>query len=71
MARVNIDLCFPEWTEAERQRMLEETIFSTTMAIFETGIAWFWSKNVCAVCSASAVWNIWKPHSATGRAPYC
>jgi Kdo2-lipid IVA lauroyltransferase/acyltransferase len=44
MARVNIDLCFSEWTEAERQRVLEETIFSTTMAIFETGIAWFWSK---------------------------
>jgi KDO2-lipid IV(A) lauroyltransferase len=42
MARINIELCFPHWTEAERQRVLDETVFSTAMAIFETGIAWFW-----------------------------
>lgn len=44
MAKVNIDLCFPDWSEAERQRVLDETLFSTSMAIFETGIAWFWPK---------------------------
>lgn len=44
MARINIDMCFSEWSEAERQRVLDETLFSTSMAIFETGIAWFWSK---------------------------
>lgn len=44
MAQVNIDLCFPHLSEAERQKLLDETLFSTTMAIFETGIAWFWSK---------------------------
>lgn len=44
MAQVNIDLCFPHLSEAERQKLLDETLFSTAMAIFETGIAWFWSK---------------------------
>lgn|SRR5690554_1235010 len=43
MARINIDLCFAQWSEAERQKILDETLFSTAMAIFETGIAWFWS----------------------------
>ncbi len=43
-ARVNIDLCFPELSEAERQAILDESRFSTAMAIFETGIAWFWPK---------------------------
>lgn len=44
MAQVNIELCFPDLSEAERHKMLDETRFSTAMAIFETGIAWFWSK---------------------------
>lgn len=44
MARVNIDLCFPDWSAPERQKILDETLFSTSMAIFETGIAWFWPK---------------------------
>lgn len=44
MARINIGLCFPQWSEAERQKVLDETQFSTAMAIFETGIAWFWPK---------------------------
>ncbi|HWV16711.1 MAG TPA: LpxL/LpxP family Kdo(2)-lipid IV(A) lauroyl/palmitoleoyl acyltransferase [Cellvibrio sp.] len=43
-ARVNLRLCFPELSDAERNKLLDETIFSTTMAVFETGIAWFWSR---------------------------
>jgi Kdo2-lipid IVA lauroyltransferase/acyltransferase len=41
-AKINIDLCFPELTDQERKVLLDDTIFSTTLAIFETGIAWFW-----------------------------
>lgn len=41
-ARTNLRLCFPELSEAEREELLRETSFSTAMAIFETGIAWFW-----------------------------
>lgn len=42
IARTNLRLCFPELSEAERERILRENLFSTTMAVMETGIAWFW-----------------------------
>lgn len=41
-AERNIELCFPELSETERQRLLKANLFSTAMALFETGIAWFW-----------------------------
>lgn len=44
IAQINIRLCFPELTEEQRERMLEQNLFSTCMAVFETGIAWFWPK---------------------------
>ncbi|ACE84399.1 lipid A biosynthesis lauroyl acyltransferase [Cellvibrio japonicus] len=44
MARTNLRLCFPDKTEAEREQLLKENLFSTAMAVFETGIAWFWPK---------------------------
>ena len=43
-AQTNLRLCFPELSDAEREALLYETLYSTTMAIFETGIAWFWPK---------------------------
>lgn len=44
ITRINIDLCFPHLSDEERQALLEENLFSTAMALFETGIAWFWPK---------------------------
>lgn len=44
MARVNIDLCFAELSEAERSAILDESLYSTAMALFETGAAWFWPR---------------------------
>lgn len=41
-AQTNIRLCFPELSDVEREHLLDETIRSTALAIFETGIAWFW-----------------------------
>ncbi|RZA04928.1 MAG: LpxL/LpxP family Kdo(2)-lipid IV(A) lauroyl/palmitoleoyl acyltransferase [Moraxellaceae bacterium] len=41
-ARTNLRLCFPELTDKERAALLNETLRSTAMAVFETGIAWFW-----------------------------
>jgi Kdo2-lipid IVA lauroyltransferase/acyltransferase len=41
-AKINIDLCFPELDDRQREILLQETVFSTTLAVFETGIAWFW-----------------------------
>lgn len=41
-AQTNLSLCFPALSDAEREILLEENLFSTAMAAFETGIAWFW-----------------------------
>ncbi len=41
-AQINLRLCFPELNDEERELLLKETLRSTAMAIFETGIAWFW-----------------------------
>jgi Kdo2-lipid IVA lauroyltransferase/acyltransferase len=43
-AKTNLQLCFPHLSEQERAMLLSETLHSTAMAIFETGIAWFWPK---------------------------
>jgi KDO2-lipid IV(A) lauroyltransferase len=42
IAEKNFELCFPELSEAERYKLLKENFFSTTMALFESGMAWFW-----------------------------
>ena len=41
-ARRNIELCFPNLSEDERERLLKQNLTSTAMTVFETGIAWFW-----------------------------
>jgi Kdo2-lipid IVA lauroyltransferase/acyltransferase len=43
-AQTNLRMCFPELSDKERDALLYETLYSTAMAIFETGIAWFWPK---------------------------
>lgn len=40
----NLKLCFPEKSEKQRQKILKENFFSLAMAMFETGMAWFWPK---------------------------
>lgn len=41
-AKRNIELCFPQMPEPERQAILIEHHESVGIAIFETGIAWWW-----------------------------
>lgn len=41
----NLHLCFPEKTEVERAKLLKENFESVGMALFETGMAWFWSDD--------------------------
>lgn len=41
-AQTNLRLCFPELSDNEREKLLNETLRSIAMAVFETGIAWFW-----------------------------
>jgi len=43
IARRNLELCFPEMSEQEREAILQENLRAVGMAIIETGMAWFWS----------------------------
>ena len=45
MARTNLQLCFPQKNEQEIEQLLADNLQSTTMAIFETGIGFFWAKS--------------------------
>ncbi|KNC88558.1 Kdo(2)-lipid IV(A) acyltransferase [Trabulsiella odontotermitis] len=39
----NLELCFPEMSEAERHRLVVKNFESVGMGLMETGMAWFWS----------------------------
>ncbi|OOF61863.1 Kdo(2)-lipid IV(A) acyltransferase [Rodentibacter sp. Ppn85] len=43
IARRNLELCFPDMPENEREILLQENLRAVGMAIIETGMAWFWS----------------------------
>ncbi|ABZ78557.1 lipid A biosynthesis lauroyl (or palmitoleoyl) acyltransferase [Shewanella halifaxensis HAW-EB4] len=40
----NLELCFPEMGDAERELLVKQNIENTGLALFETGMAWFWSE---------------------------
>jgi KDO2-lipid IV(A) lauroyltransferase len=42
IAERNIALCFPELSAQEQERLVRGTIDSTAIAVFESGMAWFW-----------------------------
>ena len=42
IAKINIDRCYPEFDEQQRQQLLRSTMQDTAIAIFESGDAWFW-----------------------------
>ena len=44
IAKRNIEICFPEKTSAEQQKMLRDNFINMGIAVMETGIAWWWSK---------------------------
>ncbi|MEG3110563.1 MULTISPECIES: kdo(2)-lipid IV(A) palmitoleoyltransferase [unclassified Pantoea] len=43
ITRRNIELCFPNISDEEAERMIAGNFASLGMALAETGIAWFWS----------------------------
>lgn len=43
IARRNLELCFPNMSEELREAMIAKNFMSLGMALFETGMAWFWS----------------------------
>ncbi|ELR67852.1 Lipid A biosynthesis lauroyl acyltransferase [Photobacterium marinum] len=38
----NLELCFPDMPEQERQELIQKNIDNTGLALFETCMAWFW-----------------------------
>lgn len=44
IASRNLELCFPELTEAQRTRLLKENFASTGIAFFEMAMSWWWSR---------------------------
>lgn len=42
-AERNLELCFPEMSAEARKKLLKENFASSGIALFETGIAWWWS----------------------------
>lgn len=58
-AKRNLELCFPELSEAEREQLLKGNMESTAMALFETGIAWFWPKwRLRRLCTIKGLENL-------------
>ncbi|MFV0548148.1 MAG: Kdo(2)-lipid IV(A) acyltransferase [Limnobaculum xujianqingii] len=45
IARRNLELCFPNLSLDDREKLLVENFESLGMGLLETGMAWFWSDN--------------------------
>ena len=41
IAAINLALCFPEWSAAERAALLEAHFAALGIGLFETALAWF------------------------------
>ena len=44
ITRTNIRLCFPHYSKKEVRRLMRQTFYSSTMAIFESALSW-WGSN--------------------------
>lgn len=42
VAEVNLKLCFPDMSQQERERILKKNFENTGIALFETGMGWWW-----------------------------
>lgn len=45
IARRNLQLCFPELNDKQRERLLRENFASTGIAFFEMAMSWWWRKD--------------------------
>lgn len=43
IASRNLTLCFPNMTDEEKEKLIEQNFISLGMGLIETGMAWFWS----------------------------
>ncbi|WP_312270979.1 lipid A biosynthesis lauroyl acyltransferase [Pseudomonas sp.] len=45
IAMRNLELCFPQWSEAERKRVLRENFASNGIALIEMAMSWWWPRS--------------------------
>ena len=43
-SKININLCFPELSELERNNLYKKNVVSSGNILFDTGVSWFWSN---------------------------
>lgn len=62
IARINIQLCFPELDSAAQTRLLKENFRSMGIALMEVGMAWWWSKHrLLKLVSVEGLENLQRP----------
>ena len=44
IARRNIEICFPELSKTEQQKLLKDNFINMGIALMEVGMAWWWPK---------------------------
>lgn len=44
VAKRNLELCFPNYSEQERQRLLDQNLDNAGLAILEAGMGWWWPE---------------------------
>ncbi|PAU87887.1 lipid A biosynthesis lauroyl acyltransferase [Pseudomonas sp. WN033] len=42
IARINLQLCLPDWSEAQREALVRENFANYGIALFEMAMAWWW-----------------------------
>ena len=68
VARINIDLCFPDMGQGEKQHLVHESLRQTGMSIMEIGALWLWpaKKTVDLVQSVSG-WELMEDAITKGK----
>ena len=59
IAKKNLQLCFSEWTEEEREAILRRHFESLGISLFEFGISWWWSdKRMQSIAQIEGLENL-------------
>lgn len=63
IAKRNLELCFPDLSASEINKILKQNIANTGLAIIETGMAWFWSdRRILKISQASGIEHLKNAH---------
>jgi KDO2-lipid IV(A) lauroyltransferase len=63
IAARNLELCFPQYSKAERKRLLKENFASTGIAFFEMAMSWWWSpQRLAKLAHIEGLQHLKQPH---------